>query len=104
MNNLYYKKNQKQGRIIIETDTTHIRTTAHQSTLHLTHISAYQSGKYTVEVMDAHGSDGAAASVAVEGIPEPPGGRPCISQGPDRVSLAWCGPPYDGGCMLTGFV
>lgn len=54
--------------------------------------------------MNDHGRDVAAASVAVEGIPEAPGGRPCVSQGPDRVSLAWCGPPYDGGCMLTGFV
>lgn len=77
---------------------------AGRSTLRLTNITAYQSGKYTVEVMNEHGLDVAAASVAVESIPEAPGGRPSVSQGPDRVSLAWCGPPYDGGCMLTGFV
>lgn len=75
-----------------------------RSTLQLQPISAYQSGKYTVEVMNAHGRDVAAASVAVEGHPEAPGGRPSVSQGADRVSLAWCGPPYDGGCALTGFV
>lgn len=54
--------------------------------------------------MNELGADTAAASVAVEGPPEPPSGRPCVSQGNDRVSLAWCGPPYDGGCMLTGFM
>lgn len=97
---------QKQGRLIHESDTTHIDTRAAEgrSTLLLQPVTAYQSGKYTVEVMNEHGRDVAAASVAVEGIPEAPGGRPCVSQGPDRVSLAWCGPPYDGGCMLTGFV
>lgn len=54
--------------------------------------------------MNQFGDDIAAASVAVEGPPEPPSGKPSISKGPDRVSLAWCGPPYDGGCMLTGFM
>lgn len=72
--------------------------------LQLTQITAYQSGKYTVEVMNEFGKDCASASVAVEGPPDPPGGRPSVSQGQDRVSLAWCGPPYDGGCMITGFM
>lgn len=54
--------------------------------------------------MNAYSSDMAAASVAVEGVPDPPSGRPCISKGPDRVAIAWCGPPYDGGCMVTGFM
>ncbi|XP_036331379.1 myosin light chain kinase, smooth muscle-like isoform X3 [Rhagoletis pomonella] len=54
--------------------------------------------------MNAFGSDAAAASVAVEGPPDAPSGKPSISQGPDRIAVAWCGPPYDGGCMITGFI
>ncbi|XP_019895634.1 myosin light chain kinase, smooth muscle isoform X5 [Musca domestica] len=54
--------------------------------------------------MNEFGADIASASVAVEGPPEPPSGKPSISQGPDRVAIAWCGPPYDGGCMITGFI
>lgn len=102
---LHHSKIPTQGRLIAELpDTTLIETQNGQSTLHLRRITAYQSGKYTVDIMNEHGCVSAAASVAVEGIPEAPGGRPSVSQGPDRVSLAWCGPPYDGGCMLTGFV
>lgn len=54
--------------------------------------------------MNAHSLDAASASVAVEGPPDPPGGCPSVSQGPDRVAVAWCGPPYDGGCMIIGFM
>lgn len=54
--------------------------------------------------MNNHNCEIAAASVAVESIPDPPSGRPYISQGTDRVSIAWCGPPYDGGSMITGFM
>lgn len=54
--------------------------------------------------MNEHSCDIVASSVAVESVPDPPGGRPSISQGADRVSIAWCGPPYDGGCMITGFM
>lgn len=69
-------------------------------------ITADYSGKYTVEILNEFGMccDMASASVAVEGPPEPPGGRPSISKGPDRVAVAWCGPPYDGGCIITAFM
>lgn len=103
----------------------------------LTNIQAEQTGKYTVEVMNIHNCDVAAASVAVESTPDRPSGKPvnikfqnfifllplelmkifqkmmnkkkmlffqCISKGVDRISVAWCGPPYDGGCIITGFV
>ncbi|XP_039229325.1 titin isoform X11 [Drosophila yakuba] len=89
---------------IVEGSNVTIRTTSQQSTLYITDISADDSGKYTVEVMNDYGVEAAAASVAVEGPPEPPSGQPSVSLGPDRVAVAWCGPPYDGGCMLTGFI
>lgn len=81
-----------------------IKTANGASVLLVTNIRADQSGKYTVEVRNPHNFDVAAASVAVECTPEPPSGRPYISQGSDRVSVAWCGPPYDGGCPITGFM
>lgn len=89
---------------MIESSCTYITTSDNRSVLQLNQISACQSGKYTVTVMNDFGSETASASVAVEGPPEPPSGRPSVSLGNDRVSLAWCGPPYDGGCMITGFM
>ncbi|XP_033149170.1 myosin light chain kinase, smooth muscle isoform X4 [Drosophila busckii] len=94
----------KACRAIVEGANVTIRTTAQQSTLCITDISADDSGKYTAEIMNDYGVEAAAASVAVEGPPEPPSGKPSVSLGPDRVAVAWCGPPYDGGCMLTGFI
>ncbi|XP_032590350.1 myosin light chain kinase, smooth muscle isoform X5 [Drosophila grimshawi] len=94
----------KACHAIVEGANVTIRTTAQQSTLYITHISADDSGKYTAEIMNDYGVEAAAASVAVEGPPEPPSGQPSVSLGPDRVAVAWCGPPYDGGCMITGFI
>ncbi|BFG05551.1 titin [Drosophila madeirensis] len=94
----------KACRAIVEGSNVTIRTSAQQSTLYITDISADDSGKYTVEIMNDYGVEAAAASVAVEGPPEPPSGQPSVSLGPDRMAVAWCGPPYDGGCMITGFI
>lgn len=72
--------------------------------MQISDIEADDSGKYTVCVMNESGQDTAVASVSVEGPPDPPTGKPSISQGQDRLALAWCGPPYDGGCMVTAFM
>lgn len=93
-----------QGHIIESSENIEIKTANGASVLLVTNIQTDQSGKYTVEVRNQHNFDVAAASVAVESTPEPPSGRPYISQGSDRVSVAWCGPPYDGGCPITGFM
>lgn len=95
---------EKQGHILNESENIAIKVSNGSSMLLLTNIQADQSGKYTVEVMNLHNCDVAAASVAVESTPDPPSGRPCISKGVDRVSIAWCGPPYDGGRIITGFM
>lgn len=93
-----------QGHMIEPIGNIEIKTGNGASVLLLTNIQADQSGKYTVEVRNAHNYDVAAASVAVECTPDPPSGRPSISQGADRVSVAWCGPPYDGGCPIIAFM
>lgn len=53
--------------------------------------------------MNEHSTDIASASVAVEGVPDAPISL-SYSKGSDRIAIAWSGPPYDGGCMLTGFL
>lgn len=81
-----------------------IEGTSDTSVLLLSNIETEQSGKYSIEVMNECGRDMAAVSVAIESVPEPPSGRPSISQGQDRISIAWCGPAFDGGCMISNFV
>lgn len=46
------------------------------SILLLRNIQTNQTGKYTVEVMNSHSFAVAAASVAVESIPDQPSGKP----------------------------
>lgn len=42
-------------------------------------------------------------SVAVEDVPEICARPSCSQETDDSIAIAWCGPPYDGGCMITGF-
>lgn len=73
------------------------------SKLIINNITSDQSGKYSVEIMNEHSTDIASASVAVEGIPDAPISL-SVSKGTDRIAVCWSGPPYDGGCMITGFM
>lgn len=93
-----------QNQAIVESSNVIINTSARKSVMQISDIEADDSGKYTVCVMNEYGEDTAVVSVSVEGPPDPPSGKPSISQGPDRLALAWCGPPYDGGCMVTAFM
>lgn len=93
-----------QGRELTPNRNIIIENTSNTSALILSNIDTEQSGKYSILVMNEYGRDEAAVSVAVESVPEPPSGQPSISQGQDRVSIAWCRPSYDGGCMISGFV
>lgn len=97
-------KTSLQGRQITESTNIKIQTSPGYSALLLTDITADQSGKYSIEIMNEHSCDISSASVSVEGPPDRPGNRPIISQGSDRLSVAWCGPPFDGGVMITGFM
>lgn len=74
------------------------------SKLIIRNITTDQSGKYTIEVSNTHGTDIMATSLGVESQPEPPSGKPCVCIGPDRISVAWCGSPYDGGCMVSRYM
>lgn len=43
-------------------------------------------------------------SLGIETQPDPPSSAPCVAAGSDRFSVAWCGSPYDGGCMVTEYM
>ncbi|XP_039287324.1 LOW QUALITY PROTEIN: muscle M-line assembly protein unc-89 [Nilaparvata lugens] len=73
------------------------------SSLILDPVSADDSGKYVVSVENSHGADCHFASVAVEGPPDPPAGRPSVRTLNSTATIAWSSPPYDGGCMVTGY-
>lgn len=76
MINLYL--NIVQGHELIESENIEIKSGNGSSVLLLTNIQADQTGKYTVEVMNPHHCDVAAASVAVESTPDRPSGKPVI--------------------------
>ncbi|XP_047115600.1 myosin light chain kinase, smooth muscle-like [Schistocerca piceifrons] len=87
-----------------------IETAAGESRLTLSRITADDSGKYVVCVANALAEDCHYASLAVEGPPDPPKGRPsvcAVSGGPDChgacALVAWSSAPYDGGCIVTGY-
>lgn len=92
-----------QERLIENQPNTTILTRNGSSKLIINNITSNQSGKYSVEIMNEHSQDIASVSVAVEGIPDAPIAL-SVSKGTDRIAVAWSGPPYDGGCMITGFM
>ncbi|XP_050063770.1 uncharacterized protein LOC114128407 isoform X2 [Aphis gossypii] len=73
------------------------------SCLTIDSITADDCGKYVVRVDNGHGNDFHFASVAVEGPPDPPAGRPVVSVLETSADVTWSSPAYDGGCMVTGY-
>ncbi|CAI6343292.1 unnamed protein product [Macrosiphum euphorbiae] len=73
------------------------------SSLMIDSITADDCGKYVVRVDNGHGNDFHYASVAVEGPPDPPAGRPVVSVLETSADVTWSSPAYDGGCMVTGY-
>ncbi|XP_046388866.1 titin homolog [Ischnura elegans] len=90
-------------------DRVRVETTTGLSCLYLSAITADDSGKYVVSVENSLGSDCHFASLAVQGPPDPPGGRPLVRRsGSGREDLtsavvSWSSAPYDGGRIVTSF-
>lgn len=38
------------------------------------------------------------------GIPDPPSGAIGVSNNGTSIVITWSSPPYDGGCMITGYL
>ena len=97
----------KNGARIIPDDRINVKTYSGESTLIIRDLRGDDSGKYEVLIENEVGNDAAAASLGVEGPPEPPAGRPYVSDIDNQTSsltLAWYGSTFDGGSMVTGYV
>jgi serine/threonine protein kinase len=93
----------RAGRELKNDERTSITSSDGVSCLLLQNIIADDSGKYDVSVENRFGADSNYASVSVEGPPDPPSGKPCVSADMDSVTVAWSSSPYDGGKIVTGF-
>lgn len=84
-----------------------IKTYSGESTLIVKDLRLDDSGKYEVLIENEVGQDGAVASLGVEGPPEPPAGRPFVSDidsNDSSLTLAWYGSTFDGGSIVTGYL
>nr|XP_023019109.1 myosin light chain kinase, smooth muscle-like [Leptinotarsa decemlineata] len=93
----------RAGRELKNDERTSITSGNGVSCLLLQNITADDSGKYDVCVKNVYGADCNYASVSVEGPPDPPSGKPCISASQDNVTVAWSSSPYDGGKIVNGY-
>ncbi|GLH01363.1 Obscurin [Gryllus bimaculatus] len=91
------------GRELVANSRVCISTADGESQLTLRSITADDSGKYVVSIENVLGADCYFASVAVEGPPDPPAGKPTVSPCTGGAIVAWSSAPYDGGCMITGY-
>eukprot|EP00095_Tigriopus_kingsejongensis_P007289 snap_masked-scaffold313_size211302-processed-gene-0.8 protein:Tk07289 transcript:snap_masked-scaffold313_size211302-processed-gene-0.8-mRNA-1 annotation:"nuclear anchorage protein 1-like" len=84
-----------------------IKTYSGESTLVVRDLRGDDSGKYEIHIENEVGNDAAMASLGVEGPPEPPAGRPFLSDvdlANSSLTLAWYGSTFDGGSIVTGYL
>ncbi|XP_050541447.1 myosin light chain kinase, smooth muscle-like isoform X2 [Daktulosphaira vitifoliae] len=93
----------RAGKILESNEHLCISNTDGISSLTIESITADDCGKYAVRVDNGLGNDYHYASVAVEGPPDPPAGRPIVSVSETSADVTWSSPAYDGGCMVTGY-
>lgn len=92
-----------QGHPISDANSRIIQTFGYSKLL-IRNITTDQSGKYTIEITNQLGTDIMSTSLGIETQPDPPSSPPSVASGPDRLAVAWCGSPYDGGCMVTEYM
>ncbi|XP_040563624.1 uncharacterized protein [Lepeophtheirus salmonis] len=76
------------------------------STLQVKDLRGEDGGKYECIVSNDSGSDNTSASLSVPTPPEPPAGRPFVSDidfASRCLTLAWYGSTFDGGSIVTGY-
>ncbi|GCB78451.1 myosin light chain kinase, smooth muscle-like isoform X1 [Scyliorhinus torazame] len=95
----------KQKDQILNSSRTSVDTTDTGTKLMIKDVQMDDAGHYTLVVKDRNGNVQHQISLAVVDRPEPPAGRPCISElCRDSLTLSWSGPCYDGGCAITSYI
>lgn len=84
---------------------TTVETTDSGSTLTIRDVQANNSGCYTFIVRDRLGSAQHQINLSVVDKPQPPTGKPYVSQlRKDSLTLSWSGPSYDGGTAVQFYI
>ncbi|XP_078079909.1 myosin light chain kinase, smooth muscle-like [Mustelus asterias] len=95
----------KQKDQILNSSRTSVDTTDTGTKLVIKDVQMDDAGHYTLVVKDRNGNVQHQISLAVVDRPEPPAGRPCISElGRDSLTLSWSGPCYDGGSAIKSYI
>uniref|UniRef100_W5N1X5 Myosin, light chain kinase 5 n=1 Tax=Lepisosteus oculatus TaxID=7918 RepID=W5N1X5_LEPOC len=92
-------------QVVAEGPRTRVETSNKSSRLVISEACPEDAGSYTVLVRDCRGSAHHSLALTVIDRPQPPAGRPFISQlCLTSLVLSWSGPCYDGGSAVTGYV
>ncbi|XP_038634864.1 myosin light chain kinase, smooth muscle-like isoform X2 [Scyliorhinus canicula] len=95
----------KQKDQILNSSRTSVDTTDTGTQLVIKDVQMDDAGHYTLVVKDRNGNVQHQISLAVVDRPEPPAGRPCISElCCDSLTLSWSGPCYDGGSAIKSYI
>ncbi|XP_020365370.2 myosin light chain kinase, smooth muscle-like isoform X1 [Rhincodon typus] len=90
---------------ILNSSRTSVDTTDTETKLVIKDVQMDDAGYYTLVVKDRNGSVQHRISLAVVDRPEPPSGRPRVSEiCGTSLSLSWSGPCYDGGSAIQSYI
>uniref|UniRef100_UPI00398E7F6D myosin light chain kinase, smooth muscle-like n=1 Tax=Pristiophorus japonicus TaxID=55135 RepID=UPI00398E7F6D len=95
----------KQKDKIMNSSRTFVDTSETGTKLVIKDVQMDDAGHYTLMVKDRNGNVHHQISLAVVDRPEPPSGRPCISElCRSSLTLSWSGPCYDGGSAIKFYI
>ncbi|XP_043911075.1 myosin light chain kinase, smooth muscle-like [Protopterus annectens] len=95
----------KQKKQVACDPKTTVETTESKSILTIKEAQADDSGCYTFIVRDRLGSAQHQINLSVVDKPQPPSGKPYVSQlRKDSLTLSWSGPCYDGGTAVQSYI
>ncbi|XP_066554580.1 myosin light chain kinase, smooth muscle isoform X2 [Amia ocellicauda] len=95
----------RNKREVVDGPRVRVETSEKGSSLVILEAHPDDSGSYTLLAKDCWGSAKHTITLSVIDRPQPPAGRPFISQlGLGSLVLSWSGPCYDGGSAVTSYV
>ncbi|XP_051894785.1 myosin light chain kinase, smooth muscle-like isoform X2 [Pristis pectinata] len=95
----------KEKTQIVNSSRISVDTTETGTKLVIRAVEVGDAGLYTLVVKDRNGNVHHQIHLAVVDRPEPPVGRPCVSElCKSSLTLSWSGPCYDGGSAIKHYV